>query len=261
MEFEDETMRGAMQQLVERFEAEKANTEKFRNQLLYLLHQNDQKKLLERLDKGSAYYAAFMDANLKMLLQHLAEVEQFSRTKKYQTALGEVEQFIVKSLAEIEKVKNLATAIIRGEEYVEEENASDKRIAKREAYLQMARNHAKTDPRFEGRTKTGKKKKGQPNLKLAKGKTYETTYALINEGMSLKEIAETRGLALSTIEGHAVKGIKEKKIEVEQVLPSAIIKVVSQAFQENSNINKVFESLDKNVSYDILRMVRASEED
>ncbi|MCK5206902.1 MAG: AAA family ATPase, partial [Cyclobacteriaceae bacterium] len=87
MEFEDESMQKAMGIIQGRLEDEKENTAKFRNQLLALLHQNNLEKLLERINKGSAYYGAFMEENLRQLLVHLAEVEQFSRTKTYRNGL------------------------------------------------------------------------------------------------------------------------------------------------------------------------------
>jgi hypothetical protein len=262
MEFEDESMRHAMQHLSARFLDERENTEKYRKQLLYYLYQNNVPKLVERLQKGSAYYHEFMRKNWILLLAHLAEVERFSRTRQYQNALDEVEQFIVQALNEIERASSLTKQILAGEGVELKENFTRKRSGERENILQQKRSQALDDPRFSGLKKSGRrKKKGAPNLKQPKGSTYKTTYSLIHEGMSLKEIAETRGLALSTIEGHAVKGIKEQEIKVDQVLPQAIINIVKEAFEKENNINHVFEKLDKKISYDVLRMVRASKEE
>jgi hypothetical protein len=261
MEFEDESMCHAMQRISAQLLDERKNTQKYRKQLLYYLYQNNEAKLLERLHKGSAYYQNFIRQNWILLLTHLAEVERFSRTKQYQNALDEVEQFIVQALNEIERVSTITAQILTGEEVQLPDDQPEKRAQERESILQQKRENVLNDPRFAGIKKSGRrKKKGAPNLKQPKGSTYKTTYALIHEGMSLKEISETRGLALSTIEGHAVKGIKTKDIKVEQVLPEAIINVVKEAFQEEKNINKVFENLNKKISYDVLRMVRASEE-
>lgn len=262
MEFEDESMRSAMQHISAHFLDERVNTEKFRKQLLYYLYQNDTPKLLERLQKGSDYYLKFIRKNWTLLLTHLAEVERFSRTKQYQNALDEVEQFIIQALNEIERVSSITMQILEGQEVDIKDDHIEKRAQEREAILNQKREHALHDPRFSGLKKSGRrKKKGSPNLKQPKGSTFKTTYALINEGMGLKEVAETRGLALSTIEGHAVKGIKAGEIKVSQVLPEAIINVVKEAFLEEKNINKVFDKLNKKISYDVLRMVRASQDD
>lgn len=261
-EFEDESMRNAMQRIGAAFLDERENTQKFCKQLLYYLYQNNAAKLLERLQKGSDYYQKFIRNNWTAILAHLAEVERFSRTKQYQNALDEVEQFIVQALNEIERVSSITIQILEGEEVDLKDDHIEKRAQERESILEQKREKALHDPRFSGLKKSGRrKKKGVPSLKQPKGSTFKTTYALINkEGMSLKEIAETRGLALSTIEGHAVKGIKAGEIKVDQVLPDAIINVVKEAFEEEKNINKVFENLNKKISYDVLRMVRASGE-
>ena len=53
MEFDDESMQQAMGIIKRRFEVEKKNTDIFKNQLAKLLQQNNQEKLLERINKGS----------------------------------------------------------------------------------------------------------------------------------------------------------------------------------------------------------------
>src|SRR5260221_14522287 len=54
--FKEDTMKPVLQQIKESFEAERINTEKFKNQLVHLLASNDLSKLLERISKGSDYY-------------------------------------------------------------------------------------------------------------------------------------------------------------------------------------------------------------
>ena len=76
--------------------------------------------------------------------------------------------------------------------------------------------------------------------------------------MGSRSFGARRGMALSTIEGHAVKGIREGEIKVRDVLPQPIINMVSEAFREHKSLPKVFDSFDKKVSYDVIRMVQAS---
>jgi len=92
MEFEDPAMQGALGVLLKHIREEAGNTATFRRQLQDLLLQDSPDQLLERIAKGSRYYAAFMEENLKQLLVHLAETERLTRTKTYRNALSEMDQ-------------------------------------------------------------------------------------------------------------------------------------------------------------------------
>ena len=259
MEFEDETMRSAIDQIGQKLESEKGNTEKFKNQLLYLVHQNELQKMFERLEKGSSYYKTFMAEVLQMLLKHYAEVERFSRTKKYLDALSEVEQFVAKSQQEIDKVLHIANGIVSGENIERQGNDSSQiaRAKKREDLLETYRKAVKEDPRFSALSKSGKKRKGKPSIKREKGETYKTTWTLIKEGMDMKEIADGRGLAVSTIEGHVVKGIKAGELDAKMVLPEKQVTEIKSAFLDGKSLGAAFNFFGKKYSYDKLRMVQA----
>lgn len=260
MEFEDETMRSAIQQIQLKLDSEKVNTEKFKNQLLYLVHQGELETMFERLEKGSAYYKAFMADVLKMVLTHYAEVERFSRTKKYLDALSEVEQFVAKAQQEIEKVHHIAKSIVTGERMERHETAQLARAKKREDLLASIRKNVKDDARFSALSKSGKKRKGKPSIKREKGETYKTTWSLVKEGMDLKEIAEGRGLALSTIEGHVVKGIRAGELEAKMVMPDKQVAEIKTAFIDGKSLGAAFNFFNKKFSYDKLRMVQAEME-
>lgn len=258
MEFEDETMRAALPELISRLENERGNTEKFQQQLQYYLHHNQHDVLLERIQKGSAYYIDFMRENLRKLYTHLAEVERFSRTVQYRNALAEVDQLFMKALGDIEKSAYIAECVLSGKEIIRKKDEDEQRTFWRKRRLEEARAKALEDTRLAKATKSGRKrKKGEPKLKQPKGSTFKTTYMLINEGMSLKEVAETRGLALSTIEGHAVRGIRDGELKLEKVLPQPLINIITEAFREHKNLNKVFGHFESKISYDTLRMVQA----
>jgi len=82
-EFEDETMQSAILEMQEQFRSELGNSERFRQQLLYLLQSQDQKLLHERIAKGSAYYEKILIKILEKIHLQAQMVANFSRTKKY----------------------------------------------------------------------------------------------------------------------------------------------------------------------------------
>lgn len=69
--------------------------------------------------------------------------------------------------------------------------------------------------------------------KKEKGGTYRDTLALHRQGKSIEEIAELRGLALSTIKGHFAKWILSGDIDVYRVLPAEVIHPIKAFFADS----------------------------
>ncbi len=252
MEFDDESMQQAIGIIQNRFKDERENTRKYRNQLQALLQQNNLEKLLERINKGSAYYAAFMEENLHQLLVHLTEVEQFTRTKTYRNALGEIDQLFMKALGEIEKAAHMTSCIISGVEITRQKEQDEKRIQFRTTLLKEARKAAEANPKFTTR-KSGRKRK-----KKEKGETYKITFSLLKEGKNIKEIAAAREMATSTIEGHIARGIRAGDVRISDLVSEDIVDEVSEKFKESSaNLGEVHNAFNGKYSYGLLRMVQA----
>ncbi len=259
MEFEDAAMQTAMRNMELRFENEIENTAKFRNQLLVLLYNNNLEKLQERIEKGSAYYAQFIEDNLRALLVHIAEVAQFSRAKTYLEGLDEIDQLLMKTLGDIEKTAYMFSCIINQKEIVKQDLQDERRVQRRLKMIEEAQNAAAENPK-NAHGKTGKKRiKG---TKVEKGGTYKTTYALLKEGMPIKEIAITRGLSEGTIEAHLAKGIREGEINVLDVLSPEIVDEISAVFTEKESVTlaMAYNTLNGKYNWDVLRMVQADVE-
>ncbi|SDZ42241.1 MULTISPECIES: ATP-dependent DNA helicase [Rhodonellum] len=116
MEFEDQEMKNAMKLLQEDLIKEETNSQKFQNQLFFLLQKNEENQLMDRLNKGSGYYSKILMECLSKLLTHAGEVEQFSKTKNYLEGLSEIEVILFKKINAVQKVTFLVSAIMKGEE-------------------------------------------------------------------------------------------------------------------------------------------------
>ncbi len=255
MEFEDPKMQEALGVLQKRIREEAANTATFRRQLQRLLHQQRQEALLERLKKGSRYYTAFMEENLKLLLFHLAEVEQLTRTKTYRNALSEVDQQLMIAWSKLEQAEPLAASILSEGRMIKTETKNRICIKRRSELWDMARQATKENPR---RTKGKSGRKRKKGAKLEKGETYRITYGLIKEGKSIKEIASKRSLASSTIEGHVIRGIRDGAIDISEVLGEETIQELAKVIQEKKNsIGELHHSENGKYNYAVLRMVHA----
>ncbi len=254
MEFEDEAMQQAMGNLQIRFRDEKKNTVVFRNQLLRLLQQNNREVLLERVAKGSEYYRGFMEENLKQLLYHLAEVMRLTRTKTYRNTLSEIDQQIMIAIDKLERAEHIADSIIRDQRIKKTETENSARIKHRGMLWEMALKAAEDNPKLTS-GKSGRKRK--KSAKLEKGETYRITYTLIKEGKSKGEVAAKRKLALSTIEGHIVKGLRDGELDIFSVLKEETINEVADLLQESSkSISEMHRSQNGKYSHGVLRMVQ-----
>ena len=84
------------------------------------------------------------------------------------------------------------------------------------------------------------------------------TYALIKEGKSVKEVAAKRNLAVSTIEGHVVKGISEGALDIYSVMQEKRVKEVADLLRESSDsVGEIHRLQNGKFSHGVLRMVQA----
>jgi Helix-turn-helix domain/PIF1-like helicase len=255
MEFEDPGMQQAMGKLLKALKDEAPNTVTFRRQLQSLLLQNNPDMLLERIRKGSDYYAAFIERMLKQLLIHLAEVELFTRTKTYRNVLSEIDQQLMIAWRKLEEAEYLARSILSDRDIEKTIGAYKALSEHRNELWEQAQQSALDNPNLSKRKSGRKRKKG---AKLEKGETYRITYALIQEGKSIEEIASERKLATSTIEAHALRGIKEGELDIHRLLGEELIEEVSVLLQKSkSSIAEQYKAQKGKYKYIILRMVHA----
>src|SRR3989344_5936274 len=93
-----------------------------------------------------------------------------------------------------------------------------------------------------------------------KKSTYEKTFALIAEKMSLAEIAGKRGMTLGTIISHLEKlKAKDSSLDLSAYKPKEKdLKIIGEAFKKmgESKISPVYRMLDGRYSYEELRLAR-----
>ncbi|MCZ8134326.1 MAG: AAA family ATPase, partial [Algoriphagus sp.] len=114
LEFEEEDLRKDLPEIFEVFENEKENTRKFRQQLQLLIQTKQEEKLLERVEKGTAYYLDLLVKVLEILLRHQLRIEEFARIKTYQNGIEELEIELLRKYTAIAKSGNLIQAILKG---------------------------------------------------------------------------------------------------------------------------------------------------
>ncbi|NOT75805.1 MAG: AAA family ATPase [Cyclobacteriaceae bacterium] len=254
--FEEGTMKPALSQIIAALEVEQGNTERFRNQLTDLLNAKDLPALIERIKKGSAYYRALLFQNIKTLLHHLEVVKLGKRVKTYTTQLTDLDQVLSKKLEEIDKAASLTEAILNSHEKFDFNELALKRGEERTILLSEIRSLA------DAEVPAGKKKKKarKPKAKDEKRSTFEITLDLMNSGMTVEQIAQERGLVVSTIETHLAKGVAEGTVSIFKFMTEeTVMKIVAaqRELPEGSTSKDLYEKLKGKFGYGQLRAVMA----
>lgn len=278
--FEDPSMRMLLPEMQAAFASEFPNLATFRKQIDNLLNASDTGTLLERLRKATDYYDEFLREQLKKLLVHIESVKRLTRTKTYLNAMAEVDLLITSKREAIGKSAYLSECILGGQPIARHNEAVVQRKKDRVVLLDYAREQAATlQLKVSGKSgvKRKSKKRTEANefeeveaylnripkkapVKNPKvGQTFLETYARCKNGQSIADIAKERGLSVSTIENHVMRGITEGVLPVADYVSSDAELEIRKAIADlppNESIKVAFEALEQRFSYNQIRIVR-----
>lgn len=243
-------------QIAEALATERANTEKFVNQLAGFWNTGELEKLLERVEKGAAYYKTHITNLLKLLLTHTRETQQRKRVKTYLAHLTELDQMLSKKLEEFEKALFLTNAIIHKKN---EYDFSERQRQLHATRALLIKEISAAELKDSGSVPTRKKKP----KKNADGKsTYDVTLDLLEQGKTPEEVAQERGLVLSTIEGHLAKAVGEGRISIFKFMSkeevNEIQRAIAQLPEREFSSKDLYEKLNGKYGYGKLRAVMAN---
>lgn len=261
MEFEDPEMQKAIPQVYAHLESESENTRKFRNQLMVLLQQNEREKLQLRLEKGMDYYLNFLRKPIEIILLQELKTESLSRIKTYQNDLNELELDLLKKYIQLARVGKLIKKILDGDS-PEKLGDFDQEAGKMRREMVNALKAAHPDLAVKTQTKTGRKKAKDPKSSIPKEKKEDTkswSIRLFLEGKKPEEIAEERGFSLTTIFGHLAHGVKERLIELEDLVDKETIADIRAVEGKFEGLKAYYEHFNGQYEYGTLRVVLGPE--
>lgn len=108
------------------------------------------------------------------------------------------------------------------------------------------------------------KKEKKEELRDESGKklnTFEYSYWLYNQGNTVNQIAEKRGLNQSTIEGHLARYVASGDIDVHEFVDGDTLQKIEAYFMEHPEekaLKPIFEHFDAKIPYGVLRMAIAA---
>ena len=95
--------------------------------------------------------------------------------------------------------------------------------------------------------------------KLPKGETFDLTLQMLNDGKSPEEIATERKLALTTIQGHISRLIKQGKIDYHNYINNSDLEAISSYLTDNpeKGISDIYKHFDGKYDYFHIRIAMA----
>src|SRR5690606_21908462 len=156
--------------LANSFLKEKENTYRYRNQLNGLLAAQNVPVMLERLNKGSAYYSDLLWKDIEILLHHVYSIRDVKRIKSYLNSLEELDQLLTKKLQEVVKIPFLAASTLEESEEYSFNTLLKGWEEKRLAFI------AQLGGLYRPKKRTAKKNKGKKEEKIS---TMDITLSML----------------------------------------------------------------------------------
>ncbi len=215
---------------------------KFTRQLEHLIPaapQDNYAFLHERVTAGSNYFGDRIITAIDNIKEHIAQIKVKQRIKKYQLSLQDL-------LLTIERKKQLLVQAVRITEGLMKGTPATELLQQVE------------EQRKQLLVKAVVEQEAAP-AKAPKGETRRISLQLFREGNTAAVIAELRGMAISTIEGHLAGFITTGDIDVKEIVSEGKIDIIMKALDELSpgekSITPVKNKLGEDVSFGDIRAV------
>ena len=239
---------------------------KFQNQLnkLFSTQGIDLEHIQERVEAAYNYFFKTLDNVVYSTLKQMADLGRKSKTKAFLEELQELDELQTEAILKLKKSKLMMMLMLSGRPFTKEDllnaeikNYKTAKIAK----IQQEKRENKSlldldDEPIEEIIPIKKAKKE----KKEKRSTYLQTLDLIQEGLSIEQIARKRQLSPNTINSHFMNLIKAEEIELRDVMPEERIRELEDYFDgytENS-LTPLKEQLGNKVTWEELKLYRAS---
>jgi len=239
---------------------------KFQNQLnkLFSTQGIDLEHIQERVEAAYNYFFKTLDNVVYSTLKQMADLGRKSKTKAFLEELQELDELQTEAILKLKKSKLMMMLILSERPFTKEDllnaeikNYKTAKIAK----IQQEKRENKSlldldDEPVEEIIPIKKAKKE----KKEKRSTYLQTLDLIQEGLTIEQIARKRQLSPNTINSHFMNLIKAEEIELRDVMPEERIRELEYYFDgytENS-LTPLKEQLGDKVTWEELKLYRAS---
>ena len=255
------------QELFDKFEPLKVNADKFSNQLIQIFESRAEDYLQTvsaRHIAAKNYFYPVLKEMSKSILVHIELLKEEKQIKTYLEELLELEGLLYKHLQQLDKVTTVINNVLTNTEFNKQQLKFN---ANQQERLELVRQTIAITEKaaFEERkTKksTSKKTKKEKVLREPKPDTKELSFALYKQGKMPEEIAQERGLGLTTIESHLSHYVSLGMIAVTQFVSKEkfdIIIEASKKIEAESKLTPLKQELGEDFSYSEIKYALATQ--
>ncbi|MFP4665000.1 MAG: helix-turn-helix domain-containing protein [Bacteroidales bacterium] len=220
---------------------------KFQKQIARLMKDDDSSSTedLVYLNKRVGAACDYFEPVLKKIAGDIAEKRSelggIKGAKQYRGELEDMEGWFMSKLRQLLKSTILMKSLIEDEE-------PDK------AAMDAGKSKLYTEQQMKGR-KTSKKEQKTKDGKKGKSPTVEVSLELYKAGKTAEQIADERGLAISTIEGHLSQCVSKGLIPAGDFVDQDCMDAVVKAYHDtgSTKLSDIRENLDEKYTYSQLR--------
>lgn len=255
-------------ELLNIFEPLKVNSDKFSNQLIQIFEASTEDYLqtvqTRHIAAKNYFYPVLKDLS-KRILTHIELLREEKQIKTYLEELLELESLIFKHLQLLDKVSLIIDAVLNHTEFNKQQI---KQNVNQQERLELVKNSiaitekAKFEERKIKTKESSLKTKKEKVNKVSKPDTKELSFNLYKEGKTIFEIAEYRGLSLTTIEGHLAHYVSLGMIPVTQFVPKEKFDRIiefSKKIEAENKLTPLKLELGDDYSYSEIRFALASQ--
>ena len=211
-------------------------------------------EFIERIRRSVAYFAGHLDLVMDRPVRLCKEVKSGNKEsqKRFDNAFGDLLQawLFKRSLLERMSDVNFTTAVYLHAKQQSQLDAIDGRLPKKGKKERKKREKAQAP-------KPEKPKRERPRVGAsARMDTLVTTLQLFNEGLSAEQIAEKRGLTLTTIQSHLLKLTEQGEVDINDVVDPHHMAIIRQAISRiglEGGMKPIKEACPDDISYAEIR--------
>lgn len=261
------------EELLTRFEPLKLNADKFSNQLMQIFEAKTPDYLQTVNTRHTAaknyFYPVLKDLS-KSILVFIELLKEEKQIKAYVEELLELEGLFYKHLQQLDKVSTVIDHVLNNLEFNKKQvkqNANQlermELVRQTIAIAEKAAFEERKSSKKSGKKSSEKsvsKKVKEPKVK--KPDTKEASYALYKEGKTTFEIANERGFALTTIEGHLAYYVSLGMIPVSQFVSDKKFREIiarSKTIEGENLLTPLKQALGDDYSYSEIRFALATQ--
>ncbi len=244
----------------------KPAADKFINHIVKIIDKKEPDYLeltYKRLNDANEYFSPVFKNMAKEIFAKVENVKEEKRIKTYVEELFEIEVLLYEQIKRMNKAIVICKSIT--EDSAIEKNEFSKFSYDKERNEEIARvltpivkeKEEKAEKKKERKEKRESKPRG---TKKIKGETQKETLKLFKQGITIEEIAQLRGIAVTTVEGHLSTFVAKGQLDVKEFVSATKIKAILAVTKELNtfSLNPIKQSLGEDYSYGEIRMAIAS---